>query len=88
MVMVEGILDWRRDQQDRLQLAAAPAAQVPDGDGYPWTREYEVRRGDNLWRLAQRHGTTVNEITVRNQLEDRSILVGQMLTLPEVQPDP
>ncbi|MEN8007164.1 MAG: N-acetylmuramoyl-L-alanine amidase [Candidatus Krumholzibacteriota bacterium] len=88
MVMVEGILDWRRGQQDRLQLATAPAKKVPDDDFSSWTREYKVRRGDNLWRLAQRHGTTVNEITQRNHLEDRSILVGQMLKLPEVQPDP
>jgi len=88
MVLVEGILDWRRDQQDRLQLAVVPAGEVPVGENPVWTREYQVRRGDNLWRLAQRHGTTVNEISVRNNLEDRSILVGQMLKLPEVQPDP
>ena len=88
MVLVEGILDWRRDQQDRLQLAVAPAERTPAGENPAWTRKYQVRRGDNLWRLALRHGTTVNEISVRNQLEDRSILVGQMLKLPEVQPDP
>ena len=88
MVMVEGILDWRRDQQDRLQLVAAPAAGSPAKESSSWTREYQVRRGDNLWRLAQRHGTTVNEITLRNHLEDRSILVGQKLKLPEVQADP
>jgi len=88
MVLVEGILDWRRDQQDRLQLAVAPVGRAVAGENPVWTREYKVRRGDNLWRLAQRHGTTVNEISARNQLQDRSILVGQMLKLPEVQPDP
>ena len=88
MVLVEGILDWRRDQQDHLQLVASPGGGTPAGGISVWTREYKVRRGDNLWRLAQRHGTTVNEISVRNHLEDRSILVGQMLKLPEVQPDP
>ncbi len=88
MVLVEGILDWRRDQQDRLQLVEAPPAGALAAEVSLWTREYQVRRGDNLWRLAQRHGTTVNEITIRNHLEDRSILVGQMLKLPEVQPDP
>ena len=88
MVLVEGILDWRRDQQDRLQLAASPVRRVPVDEISVWTREYQVRRGDNLWRLAQRHGTTVDEISVRNHLEDRSILVGQVLKLPEVQPDP
>jgi hypothetical protein len=30
----------------------------------------------------------VNEISRRNNLEDRSILVGQLLKLPEVSSDP
>lgn len=88
MVLVEGILDWRRDQQDRWQIAGVPA-EVPSGvEVSLWTREYKVRRGDNLYRLALRHGTTVKEISRRNNLENRSILVGQLLRLPEVQPDP
>ena len=88
MVLVEGILDWRRDQQDRWQLAATGVTSLPDELPPSWTNEYKVRSGDNLWRLAQRHGTTVNEISRRNNLDDRSILVGQLLKLPEVQPDP
>jgi N-acetylmuramoyl-L-alanine amidase len=87
-VMVEGIVDWRRSQQDGLQLAVAPRREAPPARETGWTRRYKVQRGDNLWRLAQRHGTTVNEITDRNNLENRSILVGQLLKLPEVEPDP
>ena len=83
MVLVEGILDWRRDQQEGWQLAGTPGTAPPS-----WTREYKVRRGDNLWRLAQRHGTTVNEISRRNNLANRSILVGQLLKLPEVMSNP
>ena len=88
MVLVEGILDWRRDQQNRLQVAGTVASAAPAKMKSSWTREYKVRSGDNLWRLAQRHGTTVNEISQRNNLADRSILAGQLLKLPEVQPDP
>ncbi len=88
MVLVEGILDWRRDQQEGWQLAGAPAAASSAAAPSSWTREYKVRRGDNLWRLAQRHGTSVNEISRRNNLANRSILVGQLLKLPEVQSDP
>jgi len=89
MVLVEGILDWRRDQQDRWQIAGTPAkVRTPAEEVSLWTREYKVRRGDNLYRLALRHGTTVNEISRQNNLENRSILVGQLLRLPEVQPDP
>ena len=72
----------------RRQLAGSPALAPADRTTSTWTQKYEVRRGDNLWRLAQRHGTTVNEISRRNNLEDRSILVGQLLKLPEVSPDP
>jgi N-acetylmuramoyl-L-alanine amidase len=88
MVMVEGILDWRRDIQDRRQIAGVPAVASSGRTSASWTQKYKVRRGDNLWRLAQRHGTTVNEISRRNNLEDRSILVGQLLKLPEVSLDP
>jgi N-acetylmuramoyl-L-alanine amidase len=87
-VLVEGILDWRREQEGRLQVAAAPAVAPRRTAQDDWTNEYKVQSGDNLWRLARRHGTTVNEITRRNNLGDRSILVGQLLKLPEVQPDP
>jgi len=86
-IMVEGILDWRRDQAEPVLMASAPN-RTGAGRDPSWTREYKVRQGDNLWRLAQRHGTTVNEISRRNQLADRSILVGQLLKLPEVQPKP
>jgi N-acetylmuramoyl-L-alanine amidase len=88
MVLVEGILDWRRDQQDRWQVATGAAVRPAGKPATRWTQKYKVQRGDNLWRLAQRHGTTVNEITRRNNLRDGSILVGQMLKLPEVSPDP
>jgi len=87
-VMVEGILDWRRDQEEPLQMAASLVPPAGEADFSSWTREYEVRSGDNLWRLAQQHGTTVQEISRRNNLGHPSILVGQLLKLPEVQSDP
>lgn len=86
-IMVEGILDWRRDQAEPVLMASA-AQRTGEVRDPSWTREYKVRQGDNLWRLAQSHGTTVNEISRRNHLADRSILVGQLLKLPEVQPEP
>jgi len=87
MVLVEGILDWRRDWQGGWQLAGS-SVPAESGRRGSWTHDYKVRRGDNLWRLAQRHGTTVNEISRRNNLENRSILVGQLLKLPEVHSNP
>jgi len=74
-VIVEGILAWRRDSEAvaRLGLSGDPG----------WTNRYSVRRGDSLWRLARRHGTTVVEISRRNNLESQAIMVGQVLRLPE-----
>jgi N-acetylmuramoyl-L-alanine amidase len=88
MVLVEGILDWRRDQRDRRLLAGNTSAGATHRETSSWTREYKVRSGDNLWRLARRHGTTVKEISRRNNLADRSLMVGQLLKLPEVGPEP
>lgn len=73
--LVEGVLAWQRDQQALALLGRTV--------GSTWTRQYAVRRGDSLWDLAKRHGTTVVEIAHRNNLNSRSIMVGQVLRLPE-----
>lgn len=49
----------------------------------PWSRHYKVSHGDNLWRLARRHGTTVDDIRRHNNLLADHIQVGQYLSLPE-----
>jgi 3D (Asp-Asp-Asp) domain-containing protein len=43
----------------------------------------EVKKGDTLYSLARRHGTTVDEIAKTNRLEDPSrIRIGQILAIP------
>lgn len=47
-------------------------------------RFYEVQQGDNLSRIADRYGITVEEIMTKNGIENPdSISVGQILELPE-----
>ncbi len=70
--VLRGILDYRRDGEALAALAGSEA----------WERSYEVRRGDTLWELARRHGTTVDEIRERNNLPSGRLLVGQSLRLP------
>lgn len=41
-----------------------------------------VTRGDSLWRLAHRYGTTVAELKTLNDLDRDLILVGQLLKIP------
>ena len=73
-------MSWRRDQEAIARLG---------GHGRPlWTRQYQVRQGDSLWKRARRHGTTVTEISKRNELATGSIMVGQTLRLPEAVQEP
>jgi len=75
MVLAEGVLAWRHDQ--------AGLARLKSGSQDSWGQEYAVCRGDNLWKLASRHGTTIQEITARNKLESGALMVGQVLRLPQ-----
>lgn len=43
---------------------------------------YQVRRGDSLWLIASRTGTTVEQLRVANGLRGSLIDVGQKLTIP------
>ncbi len=49
--------------------------------GDPTTR-YLVDRGDNLWRIASKHNTTVAEVMRLNGLRSAQIYPGQILSLP------
>ena len=46
------------------------------------TKDYRVRRGDNLSRIAKKFGTTVRRIKKKNRLHSGKILVGQRLRIP------
>ena len=45
-------------------------------------RDYRVRRGDSLWTIARRYGTTVRELRSANHLHGSRIYAGQVLTVP------
>lgn len=44
--------------------------------------EYTVRSGDSLWMLAQRFGTTVDDIKRLNGLSSDNLSIGQVLRIP------
>jgi LysM repeat protein len=52
------------------------------GDAGPVIAQYRVRRGDNLWEIAQRHGTSPRQIQRANGLSSSRIKPGQVLTIP------
>jgi N-acetylmuramoyl-L-alanine amidase len=74
-VLVDGIRAYRSGADDVIIAANEPV----------WTQDYRVRRGDNLWRLARRHGTTIAEIARHNRLSTSQLRVGQTLTLPKIE---
>ncbi len=45
-----------------------------------------VRRGDSLWIIAKRYGTTTNKIQERNNLTGTNLVIGQVLKLPGFKP--
>lgn len=56
---------------ETLQLASAAGG-----------RDHRVRRGDSLWTIARRYGTTVRELRSANKLRGSRIYAGQVLTVP------
>jgi LysM repeat protein len=56
---------------------------VAEGTQSPTPRTHVVRRGDNLFRLAQRYATTVEALAAANRLgHPWTIYVGQTLVIP------
>ncbi|HUP43627.1 MAG TPA: DUF5715 family protein [Thermoanaerobaculia bacterium] len=57
---------------DDLVRSAEPAAAA----------RYTVRRGDTLWRIASRHGTSVDRLQAANEIRSTRIRPGQILAIP------
>ena len=43
---------------------------------------YRVRRGDSLWAIARRHGTSVERIKDVNDMRSSRVIAGQVLLIP------
>ncbi|HEX2203797.1 MAG TPA: DUF5715 family protein [Longimicrobium sp.] len=43
---------------------------------------YRVRRGDSLWAIARRHGTSVERLKAANDLRSSRVVAGQTLVIP------
>jgi hypothetical protein len=43
---------------------------------------YRVRRGDTLWTIARRHGTSVDRLKAANDIRTSNLTVGKLLVIP------
>jgi hypothetical protein len=57
------------------KVAKAPARKAA-------ARRYTVRKGDSLWSIARRHGTTVARLRAANGLRSSAVRPGRRLTIP------
>ena len=64
--------------QVRTVTAAAAGAPEAETDRQP----YRVNRGDSLWSIARRLGTTVDTLKELNDLSGSQIVAGQVITVP------
>lgn len=57
------------------------------GGGQPGTIRYTVQPGDTLWSIAQRYGTTVEQIVALNNIANPNLIFpGQVLVIPSNNP--
>ena len=66
---------------DRItRQAQATPAKEPEEDGSTGT--HRIRRGETLWAIAQRYGTSISRLRQLNSIRSSKILAGQTLTVP------
>ena len=69
-----------QQQTDTDGDTSSPPANAQNSAEYA---EYVVQSGDNLWEIAQAHGTTVDELAVYNGISDpTSLQIGQTIKIP------
>jgi membrane-bound lytic murein transglycosylase D len=54
----------------------------------PATGKHYVRKGDSLWNIAKRYGTTVQKIKKLNKLSSNRLYIRQSLKVPGFKPEP
>jgi LysM repeat protein len=80
-VFPEPYRSWVDGRGGTLRVVQA-ALTKPTGGAAKAVTRYEVRRGDSLWNIARKHGTTVAQLRAKNALGSNRILPGQVLEVP------
>jgi membrane-bound lytic murein transglycosylase D len=68
----------RGEQDQKAPVAASISKRKHSRD-----KNYVVKKGDSLWSIAKKHGTTTGKIRKLNKLSNAKLDVGQVITIPE-----
>ena len=66
----------------RAEVSTSVRSATPASSQVAGGRTYKVVRGDNLTKIARRHGISLGALRKANNLRSDRILVGQKLTIP------
>jgi LysM repeat protein len=80
---------WSQVGTEAARANAGPAPQTSGAtiaaalaDTPETVATYRVNRGDSLWSIARRHGTTVEMLKALNGMRDSSLVAGQVISVP------
>jgi len=71
----------RAGQRLKIPLRGGIAPTIAKSGGGGTSQTHTVRRGDSLWKLASRYGSTVDRIKRDNGLRSEALAVGQKLDI-------
>ena len=76
---------WKLKIPTRRRYASVERVSAPASDVERKEKlvQYMVRKGDSLWRIANRFGTTTETIQSVNKLNDTYLRIGQVLMIPQ-----
>ena len=66
----------------KIPMTAAAAKALGGGDKSHRSAKHVVKRGDSLWNLARKYGTTTQKIRRANRLSSNRLHIGQTLVIP------
>lgn len=82
-VSVEDILKVNNVNPSSLQIGYVLNIPSNSGTNPDATFNYTVKKGDNLYNIALKYSTTVNDIVKLNNLKSTNLSIGQVLKIPE-----